>query len=247
MPTFTYRGRMIPEWLELSLDYSPTIDRTEREGDEPVRFHAKVGKGRVVVVTETAGVDESLHHTLFLPALDMAHALADAAWLQTGKAFIAVFDDVVLPSGEVMPLVLADARLRDIFGPLLRDNFEAVADLAILDVRVGRLLSDAKAMLTWPHYAPIAAGRVAEAILQLLTGGRAVSDWAAMRETLRVDRPYLQLLADRSAPPRHGNRQYVPAEVNTTLGARAWTLLERYLAFRIGGALDPEKYPVLTG
>lgn len=247
MAKFTYRGRMIPEWLELSLDYGPTIDRTEQEGDEPVRFHARINEGRIIVVAETAGPDDEAHDPHFLPAMDMARAIADVVCLECGKAFIPVFDEVELPSGEVVPVALADGRLRQIFGPFLHENFEAVLDLALLEVHVARLLSDATVMLTWPHYAPIAAGRVSEAILQLLTGGRTSSDWTIMRETLRVDRPYLQLLTDHAAPPRHGNRQYVSAEVNSELGARAWTLLERYLVFRTHGELDPREYPILSG
>lgn len=247
MAIFTYRGRMIPEWLELSIDYAPVIERAAQDELEPVRFQAKVDQGKIVITAETAGSDDNQHDPLFQPAFDMARAYADVICLETGKAFIPVFDEVELPSGQRMPLALADGKLRRIFSSFLGENFEAVLDIALLEIHVARLLSDATVMLTWMHYAPIAAGRVAETILRLLTGGGGSSNWEKMRETLRVDRPYLQLLTDQSKSPRHGDRQYVPGEINSELATRAWTLLERYLVFRVHGELDPQHYPVLAG
>lgn len=247
MPTLTFRGRMIPEWLELTADHTHEIDRTEQEAVEAVRFELRVEKARITVTAKTQPTSRDDHQSLFMPALDMARAFADVVCLETGKAFVATFDDVVLPSGKVMPLVLADGNLRRIFGPFLRDNFEAVVDLAHVEGHVARLLSDATVMLTWSHYAPIAAGRVAEAIRQLLTDGRSPASWAKMREMLRVDRAFVELLTDYSKNPRHGHREYVPGEVNSELAWRAWTLLGRYLALRVHGPLDPQEYPLLTG
>lgn len=112
-----------------------------------------------------------------------------------------------------------------------------------------RALSDVAAMLTWGHYTPIAAGRVAESILRMLTGGRSPADWEKMRAILRIDRAYIQLLTDRAVAPRHGHREYVDGATNRTLAERAWTLMNRYLAYRLGGnkELPPQSFPVLQG
>jgi hypothetical protein len=64
-------------------------------------------------------------------------------------------------------------------------------ELVVPDNGIARLLADVTSMLTWTHYAPIAAGRVAESVRILLTGGHSAADWATMRDQLNIDRAYL--------------------------------------------------------
>jgi hypothetical protein len=247
MPTYIYLGRLIPEQLEPTLAYSPTIDRIEAEGDAPVRYEGRIERGRLVVRVTAPNDSEDAPREFFANALDMARSLADVICLETGVAFLPVLDEVVLPSEVRRPLALADRRLATITSDFVSANYETVVDLALTDVKVARLLSDVTSMLTWSHYAPIAAGRVADSVVRLLTDGRSSRHWEEAREILRMDRAYLQLLTNHAAPPRHGDRQSVPGEANSELARRAWTIMVRYLEYRLSGDLDPAKHPLLVG
>jgi hypothetical protein len=69
-----------------------------------------------------------------------------------------------------------------------------------------------------------------------------------MRENLRVDRSYLQLITDQSKAPRHGDVQAIEALVTEEVAKRCWTIMNRYFEFkkRGGSPLPLSEYPLLT-
>jgi hypothetical protein len=210
-------------------------------------FEVELIDSRLTVTAETSEITD--FKRLFFHAYDLARSVCDVLTTTDGVVHVPVLDSVELPDGRHQPVILADRRLGRLFSVHEHYNFEAIMELAVTDIGIGRLLADVTSMLTWTHYAPIAAGRVAESIRFLLTGGRSAADWETTRDALNVGRAYLQLLTDYSTPPRHGDRQYVDAATHSTLAERAWTLTDRFLAFKLGGStpLDAERYPQLTG
>lgn len=146
-------------------------------------------------------------------------------------------------------MILADRRLAALFTIFKDFDIEQVFDLVAVDQLLSRAISDVVVMLSWSHYTPIAAGRVVDGILRMMTGGRSAEHWEALRKDLRVDRSFLQLVTDEATPARHGDRRRVDGAVNRQLAERAWTLMNRYLHYRITGGhpLDPVAFPVLEG
>jgi hypothetical protein len=249
LPIFVFKGRMLPDQVAMTLDYRPTVAVRDAETIPDTEFALTVKNGAVRVEATTESSDRGIAHDLYLFAHDLARATAEVATIAEGVAYMALLDSVVFPDGHESGLVLADRRLAALMTIFPDHSFEEVFDLVAVDIALMRALSDTVVMLTWGHYAPIAAGRVSESILRMLAGGRSPADWEMMRSTLRVDRAYLQLLTDRAVAPRHGHRERVDAETNRQLAERAWTLMNRYLAYRLSGEkpLEPEAFPVLKG
>ena len=208
------------------------------------------GKVRVEASLDRYQDQDETCKQLFCYAMDLARAVAEVASISCGVAYVPVFEHVIFPDGRKCDQVLADRRLAKLMTIFPDYSFEQVLGLVISDVALMRVLSDVVVILTWQHYCPIAAGRVVDSILRMLTGGQSrSSDWQKMRETLRVDEAYLRLLTDRSKGLRHGDREYVDSQTNRQLAERAWTLMNRYLAYRLGGnqPLDHEKFPLMQG
>lgn len=108
-------------------------------------------------------------------------------------------------------------------------------------------MSDAAVMLSWPHYAPIAAGRIIDGLVRLVAGGRSPAHWESFRAAMRVDRAWLQFVTDQAVAPRHGDRRYVSGPDNNRLATRTWVLIDRFIALRLGGPLDHTAFPILSG
>lgn len=248
MSIFTFTGRILPDAMAVSLSYQPKFSIAAAETIDDTIFKLSLSESRLTVTADTV-VQTGDFKGLFFYAYDLARSVCDVLTTTDGVVHVPVLETVELPDGRQEPVILADRRLGGILSVYEGYGFEAVLELVATDIGIARLMADITSMLTWTHYAPIAAGRAAESIRLLLTGGRTKADWARMQELLNVDRAYLQLLTDHSAPPRHGDRQYVDATTNGTLAARAWTLTDRFLAYRLGGSqpLDIERYPLLVG
>ena len=249
MPNYVFSGRMLPEQIELTLDYKTKVSVTDEETIPDTVFTLSVEDSTIRIEAATASTASDIADNLYFFAQDLARTAAEVAAIADGVAYSPRIDRVRLPTGEERGLVLADRRLSGLMTIFPEHNFEEVFDLVAADISLMRALSDVAVMLTWGHYAPIAAGRVAESILRMLTGGRTAADWSTMRSVLRIDRAYLQLLTDFAVAPRHGHREYVDAATNRLLAERSWTLMNRYLAYRLSGerALDPISFPDLGG
>lgn len=249
MPKFFFTGRVRPEQHPLTMEYKPTYCRTEVQDGPSIYLTAHISDGEIEVVAEVDEFDETTWTKLYFLAYDMARTLVDVASFQDGIPYFATIDTVTDPNGKQSACIIADRRFAR-FSPA-RDaaSLERLTDFAMSEVPFARVLSDVVVMLSTPHYAPIAAGRVAESLLRMLTEGRSSADWLTMQGILRIDRAYLQLLSDHSKPPRHGERAYVDGATNEELVTRAWTLMSRYVEYRLNESqgLDPNRFPVLKG
>ncbi len=248
MPSFVFTGRVLPHIAGVTVEHMPEFSITGAETIPDTAFKVELREDELTVTADAAAEPDG-YEFLHFHAYDLARTLCDFLATTDGIARLPVLDEVLLPSGERKSTTLADGELAARFTVHERFDADDILRLIVTDIGIARLMADVTSMLTWPHYTPIAAGRVCESIRLLTSGGRSDADWARMRELLNVDRAYLQLLTDHSAPPRHGERRAVDPDTNRTLAARAWTLTDRFLVHRLEGsrALDPERYPLLRG
>lgn len=249
MPTIQYRGFVLPRDYALTTEYNPTVVRTGAQDDPDATFAARIVDSVVFVDVEVAEFEATTSDRLFGYAYDLVRIMTDIATIGEGVAFSPFIDEVTLPTGEVKRLVWADRRLSGLCRAIAQYGEEAVVDLAISDVVLARTISDITIMLVWPHYAPIAAGRVADAIVRMMTGGSTPSCWADLRGALNVDMPYVKLLTDESRVARHGDRVHVSGPKVRDIADRAWTLLDRYLCLRLSRStsLGVLEFPILNG
>jgi hypothetical protein len=182
-----------------------------------------------------------------MPAWDLARALVDTAGFIRAIPYEVFLEQAELPNGEIMPLALGDRRLAATHS-FADEDVEELADIFLLDLPAALALSDLLMTLGKTHYSPIACGRVVESIARLITPeGTKKQSWERLNSRLRVDESYVRLLSHTSTGPRHGDRQFVDASTNREIALRAWTLMDRYLHFRLNGHLDPSEHPILMG
>jgi len=247
MASFHFEGVVLPDIRPLSIDYRPSISRTESEGDPEAIFETSVVDGTVRVDVSTATVSKEIVHQLFMPAWDLARSLVETAGYIEGVPYLVSIDRAVLPDGEVMPLMLCDRKLAATHN-FDQSDIPQLADIFLLDLRASLALSDLLMMLGKSHYSPIACGRVADSIARLMSPSEnRAAAWGYLRSELRADEPFVQLLSKTSAASRHGDRQYISADITSEIARRAWTLMYRYLRWRVDGRLNAQEFPLLRG
>ena len=246
MEAFIFEGSVLPDALPLTLDYRPTIIRRDAEESPDAEFEVTVFAGRFQTKVSVPVVTEDVILDLYAPAWTVTEGLVHSAGFLAGIPYNVTIERVLLKDGQVSQFQLADRSLARAHG-LAAESLEKLADLAMLDLRIKLLLSDALKMLGVSDYAPIACGRIADGVARLIApDSKEVARWQQTRETLRVDETFLRSLTDVSKAARHADRAYVPGDINQLTAHRAWTLIGRFLQFRLEGPLDPETYPILT-
>lgn len=245
--TFIFEGSVLPDNIPLTIDHTPVVQRRDASASPDAEFKVTVFSGRFQTRVSTEFVDEAAIEALYLPAWSLTQALVHSAGLISGVPYSATIERVLLGDGTVMQYRLGDSSLAKSHGLDQRD-LEAIAELAMADMRVRLLLSDALMMLGVTDYSPIACGRVADAVARLITSDtNNARRWATVRAQLRVDEDFLRSLTEVSKAARHADRIEVSAAENRMTAHRAWALVGRCLHIILRGPLDEAFFPLLTG
>lgn len=247
MQTLIYEGKIEPEAAPLTLSYRPKIRRQQSETSPTAEFEVTVFVGRVRVKVTTAIVDNDVATDLYFAAWDMARIFVETIGFIKAIPYSVSLDRVILPNGEVRSFVFGDRSLAEAHD-FTEEDLEGLSDITLVDLKSGLVLSDILMTLGKAHYSPIACGRVADSLARLIAPTASRSDqWQVLRTKLRVDEAYVRSLSEVSKASRHGDRIEVDAATNHETAHRAWTLVGRYLRYRLSGELDPETYPLLEG
>lgn len=247
METFFFEGSVYPDIIPLTLDYRPTVRRSESGTTPAAEFEITVFVGRVRVRVTTAKASQEVAFELFTVAWDLARTYVETAGFIRAIPYTVILERAVFPDGEVGHFALGDRSLSRTHGFKDKD-LESLSDIALVSLPVSLALSDLLMTLGKMHYSPIACGRVADSIARLLCpSGSRKEQWQALRETLRADEKYIRLLSEIAIPSRHGDRQEVDAKTNSEVAHRAWTLLGRYFRLVRNGPLHEMDYPTLRG
>jgi hypothetical protein len=101
--------------------------------------------------------------------------------------------------------------------------------------------------LDFPDMAVVNCAHTIEHIRHIMAPGRDRKvGWEIMRNTLNIDKDYLESVSKTSVGPRHGD--FSPEFLNSNARIRAWTVMNRYLEFRKRGgkdALPLSEFPLL--
>lgn len=102
-----------------------------------------------------------------------------------------------------------------------------------------------------PHTVAVNCARAVEGIRHLIAGEgeRPEVAWPLMRESLNVDRAYLEFITSSSTKNRHGHREMLKSLTAREIMKRSWILMDRYLHFlkRSGVPLTEPEFPMLAG
>jgi hypothetical protein len=195
----------------------PTVTWEATEHNSIVKFHISIVDGNVTVTCDMENFEESKHFLdLHLRAQDFVMVILDLCSFSTGKHHRLLIEKWIKPSGEV-------SHIYDMFytGPQLNSaatthasDFETLLKIISVDPPLFRALRDLIEGTMVPHASAVNCGRVLDALRKLIAPGlRPDPGWAKLRETLRVERSYLQLISDTSKDPRHGSFDRIKGDV----------------------------------
>jgi hypothetical protein len=191
---------------------------------------------------------------LWVVSTKNAQAVLDLAAFKIGVGVIVILDTYQLPGREVEPLTLYDPTLSEkctvlpdgegktTLGPLMQ--------LVLKEPALAIALNDLILSITNPTITLINCARAVEAIRTMVahTPDKKIG-WPIMHEALNLTQEYCTFVTKHSVEHRHGSHISVAPEIRTDVTGRAWTIMDRFLHYRVSGnlSLPFEQFPVLEG
>lgn len=239
---YIFTGRLQPERIPIELHHELTV--TFRADDAPVWCRLAVFNTQVAIIARTP-----------VPVVDRDNLLVslwDVASMVTESA--AFVHGIMFTIDQISLIDLTDDTFMGIQSRI------AIPELSASKLQVDDLVSVAtgsrplrtaltcfRDALASPFTSPIAAYRGVEAIAAAFaeSGSSRSAMWMALREELHVDREWLQLLVDESAPRRHGIAADITAARRSEVMRRMWLLIERFIVYLRAGAEGISSLPTL--
>jgi hypothetical protein len=123
-------------------------------------------------------------------------------------------------------------------------------NIVLSDPTLFLALNDLVSAITIPHVAPVACSRAMDGLRHLIASPDAKEPlaWQQMRDALRVDRNFLQLISDTSKGPRHARPGHIPGDIVKEICRRSWIIMNRYLEYVKRGhqPLPVVEFPLLV-
>ena len=194
-------------------------------------------------------------------ASNLVHACVDLGAFISGLGLQVIIDRFTDPGGNEKVIVAESPHLakRCTVAKLPAVTTEEQANLAnLVRVIVGEpellgSMNDLAMTLYMHHQSPTNCGRVIDSLrIAVAPNLDAKHGWPILRNVVNVnvDEAYLKLISEHSKVTRHGDRRKsIPEAEVTEITARTWTIMNRFLAYRLGGnqPLDSALYPALVG
>ncbi len=251
MPTIHFLGRVLPEVAKVSLGHKPMLKWESPDIGLIMEFTNHITDSRIDVECRLNrwAPDDFVH--VYMRAVDLCRASVNVVAFAMGCGLTAFLDTFVDPNGMHSPMLCGDDRLRPLCTAFtLTTGFDEVHAMVLQNPTLFMALNDLILAITLPHVSSVNCARAMERLRQLIApdGGKDKKAWRQMRETLRIDEPYLKYITQHSVGPRHGSPVHVPGVVTTEVTRRAWIIMNRYFEYRKrGGApLESAEFPLLT-
>jgi hypothetical protein len=256
MPRVRFSGRIYPSAFHISIDNLPAVDWRDEEleslGLNGTTCHVTIQQSVVSVECEVQHFSKE-HHLmpLYIRSLDIVRASVDLMSVATGAGLQIVMDELTEPSGATSKLAPEQPNLAQLVPSIATmQGYDAVLRLVIPKIAALRVVHDMAEAISQTHIAPINRGRVIDGLRQAIAPTGSLShQWQVMRDNLRVDKAYLQIVTDLSRGPRHGNTTHIPGPVVKDAVDRTWAVANRYFEYLKRGEqpLPESEFPMLTG
>lgn len=129
-------------------------------------------------------------------------------------------------------------------------NYKELKNIATADQAMSLALSDLIMAQTAPLLAEVNCGRAIEGIRHIIAGQgtEAKAAWPIMREALKIDKSYLDLITDNSIPRRHGELKIIEENTVQEILRHSWTIMDRFFHYRLQGdtLLSVDQFPILS-
>lgn len=252
MVRFEIGGRVHPDCFHVNSEAKHTFEFFGDPGETLGTFEVEIVESAITATFDVPTLTQDVVDTAMMRASELCQSMVDVWGLRRGLKLFAILDRWIDPDGVETALVYGDQPLGALMTVMVDDAVvDEILEIALDDLPLRHAITDLMSMLWWPSYAPIACGRVVDSIRRMISppdtpDGTA---WKAMREALNLDEAYLKFVTDTSRGPRHGHRVEVSGEDNREISIRAWTVMNRYLAFIRNDRqpLSTKEFPLLFG
>jgi hypothetical protein len=263
MPIFQFKGRVLPEFSDISIRNIPTVHYSETPHlpDLPngltVDITIAINRSLVdmICIVEQRGVSLSRVHNR---AILYLRAFVDLNCFATGAPLSVILDSAITPDGVIQSLQPIHTTLRQLCTVTNPDTeFPGAFSFEVLDIitREPALflpIRDLISALSDTELAVVHCARAIEGLRTIMVPneenrGKA---WGIFQENLNLGRAYREYIIALSTGPRHGDRKIwiTGDQIDETL-KRSWTIMNRFLEFRKRGSqplLAPE-FALLVG
>jgi hypothetical protein len=254
MPTVKFLGKVHPDAYKVSVDSRATIGWSVEELGLRMSIQFSIKESAAEINCDLNNYQPSYLPHIYIRALDTVRAAVNLLGFVLATGLTVSLDTFIDPEQNTASLVPNAPILAGICTVLSQSDlssnaFDDTLKIVLSEPSLFAALNDLMVGITQHHQAPIVGARAVERLRHLIAPGSSVNDgWAALRENLRIERPYVQFITDLSVGPRHGDPTYVPGEPTTETIRRAWVIMNRFLEYRKRGnlPLPISEFPSLT-
>jgi hypothetical protein len=253
MPTVELTGKVLPSVMNIAVNDIPPVNWTAAEIGLTMCFALRIENSTVSVKCKLNRFNDADIHPIYIRALDLARGAVDLVAFAAGVGLTVTLDTFINPDGGSTPILLKDDRLSTLC-TAFRINapdgaFVHVLTLVLKEPSLFMALNDLITAITLPHHAPTNCARAIERLRNLIAPNRSRKNgWSDLRQSLQIDRNYLEFITTHSEGPRHGDPTHIPGTVTTEVTRRSWVIMNRFLEFRKrgGSPLSISEFPMLT-
>jgi hypothetical protein len=257
MPTVKFYGRILPSVCKvtLALDPSTTLNWIDEERQNSFAFKINISNSDIRVECAATHYDKSQFDEVYRRAFDLARAAVDVVAFGAGWGLTVVFDKFEDQTGATSELMIHDPSLPPLvtafqIGGPLPNNLQETLHLVWTEPALFFAFRDLIEAITLPHRASVCCARAVEGLRNLIAvqGQARGQAWAEFNRALQLEASYTKLITANSVGTRHGDHERISGEVTKEITRRSWTIMDRFLRYRLGGnkPLDAKQFPLLS-
>jgi hypothetical protein len=252
MPTIKFFGRVLPPRMRLTQKNLPTIHWEEKQTGLVIDATVTINDSAVEVTCDSNRYkSEEEIGMVYMRALDMARTTVDCFSFANGYGVTVMLESLIGPDGIQRDILVHEPRLQAMvtaFNTSDGKSFDKAFEIILTDTLAFMAMNDLIVAISLPHHGPINCTRAIESLRNSMAPGMKRNPaWEFMRQSLNVSEDYLQFVTKESELPRHGHRVGGTQENFTECINRAWTVMNRFLEFRMRGSqtLPLTEFPIL--
>lgn len=213
--------------------------------------HTKIQNSIVTADCEVNQFEKERHlMPLYMRALDLVRVSINLMSIGTGTGLSVILEQLTEPNGNTTTLAPEQPQLASLVPSISTSaGYDTVLRLVIPEYPIFGVLHDLAEAITQTHVAPTNCGRAIDGLRHAIAPSVSRDEqWKALRDNLRVEKAYLQIITDLSTGPRHGDPAHIPGPIVKDVVERTWTVMNRYFEFLKRGKqpLRELEFPTLT-
>jgi hypothetical protein len=253
MAKIQFLGRVLPEFIKVTV---PPRDVLWKEADTQAQttMRLRIFESKINVECDSNIYSKDNLAPLYMRAFDLARASINLVAFASGEGLSLILDTVICDDGMPLPMsprVHSLAPLCTTYRVNEADDsaLNEIYNIVLSDPTLFLALNDLVLAITLPHVAPMTCGRAMDGLKNIIAtpDTTPVQAWEQMRNTLHIDKDFLQFITAMSAGPRHARPGHIPGETVREICRRSWIIMNRYLEYRKRGSqpLPVSEFPLL--